>query len=74
MKSSLNQSTSMTSLDAVDGLDDFESEVSSSEENTAISRTHSQSQKKSVKSGEFSIIVTIIKPSSFVVMIRYSNH
>ncbi len=42
----------MMSLDEMDGFDDFESEVSSSEENTAIQRTNSQSQKKSVKTGK----------------------
>ena len=42
----------MMSLDEMDGFDDFESEVSSSEENTAAQRTHSQSQQKSIKSGK----------------------
>lgn len=42
----------MMSLDEMDGFDDFESEVSSSEENTVIQRTQGQSQKKSVKSGK----------------------
>ena len=42
----------MMSLDEMDDFDDFESEVSSSEENTAAQRTHSQSQQKSVKSGK----------------------
>ena len=50
-KSFVNQSLSVTSLEEVDGLDDFESEVSSSEENKATKKTHSQLQKKSVKSG-----------------------
>ncbi|XP_066028150.1 serine-protein kinase ATM isoform X2 [Pocillopora verrucosa] len=49
-KSFVNQSLSVTSLEEVDGLDDFESEVSSSEENKATQKTHSQPQKKSVKS------------------------
>lgn len=43
----------MMSLDEMDGFDDFESEVSSSEETTAVQRTHSQSQQKNVKSGKF---------------------
>ena len=51
-KSFLNQTASMMSLDEMDGFDDFESEVSSSEENTVIQRTQGQSQKKSVKSGK----------------------
>ena len=50
-KSFVNQSLSVTSLEEVDGLDDFESEVSSSEENKATKKAHSQPQKKSVKSG-----------------------
>lgn len=37
----------------MDGFDDFESEVSSSEETTAVQRTHSQSQQKNIKSGKF---------------------
>lgn len=44
---------SMRSLDEVDGFDDFESEVSSSEETMAVQRTHSQSQQKNIKSGKF---------------------
>jgi len=36
----------------MDGFDDFESEVSSSEETTALQRTHSQSQQKNVKAGK----------------------
>lgn len=44
----------MMSVDEMDGFDDFESEVSSSEENTIIQRTHSQPQKKSIKSGKSS--------------------
>ena len=43
----------MRSLDEMDGFDDFESEVSSSEDTTALQRTHSQSQQKNVKSGKF---------------------
>lgn len=49
-KSFLNQSTSMTSLDEMDGFGDFESE--SSEENAAMAGTHNQSQKKSIKTGK----------------------
>ena len=43
----------MVSLDERDGFDDFESEVSSSDEFTAIPGSHSQTQKKPVKSGKF---------------------
>ena len=43
----------MRSLDELDGFDDFESEVSSSEETTALQRTLSQSQQKNIKSGKF---------------------
>ena len=47
----------MVSFDEMDGFDDLESDVSSSEEVTASSAgTHSQSQKKSVKSGKYCII------------------
>lgn len=53
-KSFLNQTASMMSFDEMDGFDDFESEVSSSEDSTVIQRTQGQSQKKSVKSGKSS--------------------
>ena len=43
----------MVSMDETDGFDDFESDLSSSDELVTISGSHSQSQKKGVKSGEF---------------------
>jgi len=51
-RSFLNQSTSVVSVDEIDGFDDFESDMSSSEEVTTIPGTHSQSQKKSIKTGK----------------------
>ena len=48
-RSFLNQTTSAISVDVMDGFDDFESDMSSSEEVI----THNQSQKKSMKTGMY---------------------
>ncbi|CAH3032263.1 unnamed protein product [Porites lobata] len=49
-RSFVSQSTSVVSMDETDGFDDFESDLSSSDELVTIPGSHSQSQKKGVKS------------------------
>ena len=58
-RSFLSQSTSAT--DELDGFDDFDSEVSSTEDVASSCGTHSQPQKKSIKAGK--AIKRLILPS-----------
>lgn len=48
----------MVSMDETDGFDDFESDLSSSDELVTIPGSHSQSQRKGVKSGKFLVSTT----------------
>lgn len=60
-RSFVSQSTSVVSMDETDGFDDFESDLSSSDELVTIPGSHSQSQKKGVKSGEFFVSATYVQ-------------